>query len=144
MLRSFRTIAWLLVILLTLMSIAPPWLRPSTDLSHNVEHFAALFVTGLTFGLGYGRRPVMVALILVLFCAVIEIVQLFVPGRHSRLSDFIVDAAAAMAGVAVAFLAGVRGQSFEMLALTSLVRRRKQGVQRPIGTSPCHATACCP
>ena len=104
MLRNARIIAWLLVIILTLLSVVPPWLRPNTNVSHNVEHFAALFVTGLAFGLGYNRRPVMVALVLVLFCAAIETVQLFVPGRHSRLSDFIVDAAAAMAGVTVAFV----------------------------------------
>jgi VanZ family protein len=82
-------------------------LRPTTNVSHNVEHFAALFVTGVAFGLGYSRRPVIVALVLVFFCGAIEIVQLLVPGRHSRLSDFIVDALGAVTGVAAAFVGGL-------------------------------------
>jgi VanZ family protein len=106
MLRSARIIAWVLVFILTLLSVVPPWLRPTTNVSHNVEHFAALFVTGVAFGLGYSRRPVIVGLVLVFFCAAIEIVQLLVPGRHARLSDFIVDAVAATAGVAAAFVGG--------------------------------------
>jgi VanZ family protein len=84
MLRSARIIAWVLVFVLTLLSVVPPWLRPTTNVSHNVEHFAALFVTGVAFGLGYSRRPVIVALVLVFFCGAIEIVQLLVPRRHSR------------------------------------------------------------
>jgi VanZ family protein len=43
----------------------------------------------------------------VFFCGAIEIVQLLVPGRHSRLSDFIVDALGAVTGVAAAFVGGL-------------------------------------
>ncbi len=111
--RTARVAAWLLALTVIMLSVVPPWLRPSTDVSHNFEHFAALFVTGLAFGFGYGRRPIVVALVLVLFSAAIEIVQLFVPGRHSRLSDFIVDALAACAGVALAFVAGRTRAKFQ-------------------------------
>jgi VanZ family protein len=106
MLRSARIIAWLLVFILALLSVVPPELRPNTNLPHNVEHFAALFITGVAFGVGYRRRPLIVTSVLVFFCGAIEIVQLLVPGRHSRLSDFIVDAFAATAGVATAFVGG--------------------------------------
>jgi VanZ family protein len=105
MLRTARIAAWLLAVTVTMLSVVPPWLRPGTDAPHIVEHFAALFVTGLAFGFGYDRRPVVVALALVLFAAAIEIAQIFVPGRHSRLSDFFVDVLAACAGVALAFVA---------------------------------------
>jgi VanZ family protein len=107
--RTVRIIAWLLAIIVTVLSVVPPWLRPSIDVPHNFEHFAALFGTGLAFGLGYARRPIVIALMLVVFSAAIEVVQLFVPGRHSRPSDFIVDTAAAVTGVAVAFVAGRAG-----------------------------------
>jgi VanZ family protein len=36
---------------------------------------------------------------LVIFAGTVEIAQLFVPGRHARLSDFIVDALAISAGL---------------------------------------------
>jgi len=36
----------------------------------------------------------------VLFAGAIELAQLFVPGRHARLSDFTVDALAARIGLA--------------------------------------------
>jgi VanZ family protein len=39
---------------------------------------------------------------LVLFARAIELAQLFVPGRHSRLSDSIVDALAGCAGAVLA------------------------------------------
>ena len=43
------------------------------------------------FGFGYERRTKPLATILVPFCAFIEIAQLFVPGRHARLLDFVID-----------------------------------------------------
>ena len=103
-LKTARIIAWLLAVTVIVLSVVPPSLRPETDAPHNFEHFAALFVTGLAFGFSYHRRPIVVAFALVLFTAAIEIVQIFVPGRHSRLSDFIVDALAACAGVTLAFI----------------------------------------
>jgi hypothetical protein len=53
----------------------------------------------LAFGLGYDIRHSRTALFLVTFPAAVEIVQLFVPGRHARLSDFLVDALAMTLGV---------------------------------------------
>ena len=93
-----RVAAWTLAIAIALLSLVPPALRPVTDTPHNFEHFAIFFATGLAFGFGYSRRPFMVAVTLLLFAGIIEIVQVFVPDRHARLSDFIVDALAVCAG----------------------------------------------
>ena len=41
-------------------------------------------------------------LVLVIFAGAIELAQFFVPGRHARLSDFIVDGLAACIGAALA------------------------------------------
>jgi len=93
-----RVAAWILAGLVVLLSIVPPALRPATDTPHNIEHFAIFFATGLAFGFGYSRRPLMVAVTLLLFAGAIEIAQVFVPDRHARLSDFVVDALAVCAG----------------------------------------------
>jgi VanZ family protein len=42
--------------------------------------------------------------VLVIFAGAIEFAQIFAPGRHARISDFLVDAFAACIGVAVSAL----------------------------------------
>jgi VanZ family protein len=103
-----RVIAWILALLILLLSVVPARLRPETDIPHNLEHFAIFFVTGIAFACGYGQKVLEVAIALIAFSGVIEIVQFYVPGRHARLSDFLVDAAALCIGVAVASFAGAR------------------------------------
>jgi len=105
LIRTVRVVAWLLAVIVVVLSVVPPTLRPETEAPHNLEHFAAFFATGLAFGFGYDRRPVPVAFGLVSFSGMIEIIQIFVPGRHSRLSDFTVDALAVCIGVALAAFA---------------------------------------
>lgn len=68
---------------------------------HNFEHFSIFFATGVAFGIGYSRRSNVVAVMLVTFAGAIELAQIVVPGRHARLSDFIVDALAACLGFAI-------------------------------------------
>jgi VanZ family protein len=100
--NAFRIASWLLAGAIVVLSIVPPSLRPETDVPHNLEHFAIFLATGIAFGIGYGRRPGLVILRLVIFAGVIELAQFAVPGRHARLSDFIVDALAACVGLATA------------------------------------------
>jgi len=45
---------------------------------------------------------------LVIFAGAVELAQTGVPGRHARLSDFIVDALAACVGVAIASILAAR------------------------------------
>jgi VanZ family protein len=66
--------------------------EPETGARHNLEHFTIFAATGFAFGLGYKRRHDLIAILLVIFSGAIEIVQLFVPGRHARLGDFIIAA----------------------------------------------------
>ncbi|MGC1777870.1 MAG: VanZ family protein [Xanthobacteraceae bacterium] len=74
-----------------------------TDVPHNVEHFTIFFVTGVAFNLGYNKaRQLLLAIALVIFAGVIELAQLLSPGRHARLSDFVVDAFALCLGVGLA------------------------------------------
>jgi len=103
MLKTIRIAAWLLAAAIVVLSLVPPELRPILDAPHALEHFAIFSATGFAFGLGYGRQY-SVAIVLVFFAGVIEVAQLFVPGRHARLSDFIVDALAACIGSAVSYV----------------------------------------
>jgi VanZ family protein len=100
--NAFRIASWLLAVTIVVLSLVPPSLRPETDVPHALEHFAIFVATGIAFGIGYGRRPGWVALWIVIFAGAVELAQFAVPGRHARLSDFIVDALAACIGLAMA------------------------------------------
>jgi VanZ family protein len=56
---------------------------------------------------------------LVLAIGVIEILQLLIPGRHARLEDFLVNAMAACAGVAVAAVLDWAAQRLRLITRTS-------------------------
>jgi VanZ family protein len=99
-----RIVAWSLATAIAVVSLVPPDLRPETGAPHALEHFSIYAATGLAFGLGYARKFGLLTIILLIFAGSIEIAQLFVPGRHARLSDFIIDAAALCAGLIAASL----------------------------------------
>ena len=103
--RVFQIAAWLLVFAITILSLVPPPYRPVTAASHNLEHLAIFLAAGAAFAAGYPDRPWVLTIGLVTFCGAIEIAQLWIPGRHARLIDFLVDAAAACIGVAVGCVA---------------------------------------
>jgi VanZ family protein len=96
-----RIAAWLLTVAIIALSLVPSWLRPETDMPHDFEHLLIFFATGVGFGLGYGRRPYLLMVMLVAFAGVVELAQIVVPSRHARLSDFVVDAFAACVGAAI-------------------------------------------
>jgi VanZ family protein len=102
--RLFQIVAWLLLIAISLLSLVPPWLRPVTDAPHNIEHFGIFLLTSFAFGIGYPRRYLFQSIALIGFAGLIEIAQYWAPGRHARLSDFIVDALAVCVGIALAWL----------------------------------------
>jgi len=99
-----RIVAWALATAIVILSLVPPALRPETSAPHSLEHTIIFAATGFAFGLGYTRRHDLLAILLVLFSICIELAQLFVPGRHARVSDLIFDAVAACIGLATASL----------------------------------------
>jgi VanZ family protein len=100
----FRIVAWCLAVAILMLSLVPPDLRPETGVPHAAEHFTIYAVTGTAFGLGYAQREAFLAATLIIFAGIVELAQLLVPGRHARLSDFIIDALAMGLGVAAASL----------------------------------------
>ena len=97
-----RLVAWGLAAAVTFATLGPPRYRPHADLGQSGEHALAFILVGLAFGLAYRRHRLLSALIAVAMTGAIEIMQFWAPGRHARLSDFIVDALAACAGLAAA------------------------------------------
>jgi VanZ family protein len=91
--------AWSAVLAIVVLTVVPPNLRPTTDAPHDVEHAAAFLILGTLFGLAHAGRKRTLIVGLVIFCAIIEILQLYVPGRHARWIDFVVDAVAAVVGI---------------------------------------------
>jgi VanZ family protein len=133
--RSIRAAAWLLTLAIVILSLVPPDLRPTTDLPHNWEHFAIFMITGVAFGLGYGPMYVTLPIGLAIFSGAIEVAQIFIPGRHSRFSDFLVDTAGLWIGLCAAWAAstGTRrlGLLFLLLAIYQPNRAQGQELKYP-------------
>ena len=92
--RTNRVAAWTALMIIVVLTVVPPGLRPVTVAQHGIEHAAAFLLAEWILTAGA-----------IIFCAAIEAVQLYVPGRHARISDLIVDAAAGITGVLVNALA---------------------------------------
>jgi VanZ family protein len=98
----FKMFAWLLAAAVSFATLGPPQFRPHSDLGQDGEHALAFVLVGAAFGLAYARNRLLVSAIAVILAGLIEILQLFAPGRHARFEDFVVDALAACAGLAFA------------------------------------------
>jgi VanZ family protein len=106
--RLFQITGWLSLLAITVLSLVPPSYRPDLDIPHKLEHLAIFLATGLAFGLGYSNRYVSRIILLIAFVAAVELAQLLVPGRHARVSDFLVDALGVSIGVGLGHLVARR------------------------------------
>jgi VanZ family protein len=97
-----RLFAWLLAAAVTFATLGPPTLRPHSDLGQDGEHALAFLLVGLAFGLAYRKRRLAVTAIAVALIGMLELMQLWAPGRHARVEDFLVDAGTACIGFALA------------------------------------------
>ena len=102
MTTMLRIFAWLLAAAVTFATLGPPRFRPHFYIGQDGEHALAFVLVGLAFGLAYTRNRLLTAAIAVVMIGAIEILQLWAPGRHARVEDFVVDALAALAGIAIA------------------------------------------
>jgi VanZ family protein len=98
----FRIFAWLLAAAATFATLGPPRFRPHSNFGHDGEHALAFILIGLAFGIAYPRHRWLATAIAVVATGAIEVLQLWVPGRHATPEDFVVDALAACGGLAVA------------------------------------------
>jgi VanZ family protein len=102
MIIILRIIAWLLAAAVSFATLGPPSYRPHSSLGQDGEHALAFILIGVAFGLAYTEHRLRVAVIAVMMIGTLELLQLWMPGRHARLEDFIVDALTACVGLAIA------------------------------------------
>jgi VanZ family protein len=100
--RILRIFAWALAAAVAFATLGPPSYRPHSSFSQDGEHALAFILVGLAFGLAYGRNRLLTATVAVALIGVLEILQLWAPGRHARFEDFAVDAITACVGLAMA------------------------------------------
>jgi VanZ family protein len=107
--REFITLvggaAWLLAVAILVLSLVPPAYRPVTGVPRYVEHFAIFAAAGVCFAATYPTRPWALLIGLPIFSGAVELAQMAVPGRHARLSDFLVGALAACIGAGLGCIA---------------------------------------
>ena len=101
MIIILRVLAWLLAASVAFATLGPPGYRPHSDLGQDGEHALAFGLLGLAFGVAYTQRRWLTAMIGIAMIGLLEFLQFWAPGRHARLSDFVVDALAACAGLAI-------------------------------------------
>lgn len=101
-----RWLTWVCIGILTALSWLPADTMIRTAAPGQLEHFVAYLGMGSVAAFGYGRRVsyIQIVLLLAVYAGVLEIGQLLVPGRHSRLIDFLAGSAGAIAGTFAIYL----------------------------------------
>jgi hypothetical protein len=93
--------AWLLVLGLAVASWTPGDYMIRTGARGSFEHVGAYFVATLLFVFAYPRwSPLVTGCALAIYAGILEVGQLYVPGRHGQFEDF----AASCIGVALVIL----------------------------------------
>ena len=86
-----RGLAWFGILAVVILTVVPATERPVTGLGQGFEHFAAFALVAGTFAIGYRLSLMRLLLLAFLFCGGIELLQVPLPTRHARLSDFVID-----------------------------------------------------
>jgi hypothetical protein len=107
LLKACRLFSWAAISAIAILSLVPGELRPQTGASHYFEHFIAYSLAATALTLVYRDRigPIGLLLGIVLYAGTLETVQLWVPGRAARLSDFGLSSLGGLAGISLALLA---------------------------------------
>ena len=90
-----RFLAWIGLLLIVVLSVVPAAERPVTEFKPSFEHFAAFALVGGAFALGYDLSWGRLMLLALFFCGGIELLQVPLPTRHARASDFVINFLAA-------------------------------------------------
>jgi VanZ family protein len=103
LLTLIRAVGWACVVALVILSLVPGGERPHTGLPGQIEHVIAYCGTAAVLGLGYPTAKARFGLVVMfaVLAVVLEMAQLWIPGRHSQFIDF----AASSAGACIGMLA---------------------------------------
>ena len=91
--------------ILGILSVVPAEDRPVTGAGHWLEYFAAFALVGGAFSMGYRFLITRLVFLAVFFCAGIELLQVPLPTRHARVSDFLINTVGACFAVVCIFVA---------------------------------------
>jgi VanZ family protein len=103
--KTLRFVGWLGIAAIGVLSTLPGDARPhlGTDIPGQAEHFLAYFTTACVLALGYRKREHVTPIVLglIVYAGLLEVAQLWIPGRTSQLIDFVASAFGVVAGVSV-------------------------------------------
>lgn len=105
LIHRYRAIARALTsigaVVIVVLSVVPAADRPVTGAGQSLEHLSAFGLVAGLFAVGY-RLPLALRLLIpAVFCAAVEVLQIPLPSRHARISDFVVDIIASWAAIAI-------------------------------------------
>jgi len=98
-----RTAAWLAVLTIIVLSVVPGKMRPHVLGNDVAEHFLAYFTTASLFATGYQGSSHLLSsgVLLAASAGLLELVQLWVPGRNADVREFAASMLAAWLGLVV-------------------------------------------
>ena len=105
-LKTVKIAGALAVVAFAVLSLVPWQLRPHTGAPESLEHVAAYALAGALLTFGYRKRsqPFIIVLSLSLYAAILEIAQMWVPGRNPQFIDFVASSAGALIGSVLAWI----------------------------------------
>jgi VanZ like family len=89
------------VVAIGALSLVPIEWRPHIGAPGQIEHLAAYVVAATVVSLSYPRRSLIIIVALFFYAACLEIAQLYAPGRHPAVSDWIAGSFGALIGVVI-------------------------------------------
>jgi VanZ family protein len=103
-----RVLAWIGIIGIIILSVVPAHERPTPAAAwfgelagHIIEHVAAFALVAAAFAIGYRFSLFRLLTLAFFYCAGIELLQIPLPTRHARVSDFFINFAAAAIAMAL-------------------------------------------
>jgi VanZ family protein len=100
-----RTLAWIGILAIVVLSVVQAKDRPVIGFGQWLEHFTAFALLGAAFAIGYRFSLVRLLLLAVFFCGGMELLQVPLPTRHARVSDFLVDSVGTCLAILCVFVA---------------------------------------
>ena len=118
-----RVVGLFCILAIIVLSLVQGVDRPHTGQPGKVEHFIAYCSTGTVFALGFwsiGSR-VVIALSLTLLAGSMEILQMWVPGRHPAIADALASSMGGLLGISLGGL---------LLALATQAHKRRRHLSK--------------
>lgn len=102
MITASRIASLVILIAIVFVTLSPIGLRPQTG-HPGLERAAAYLLLGATLGVGFSRWIWHALIFIVCVAGVLELLQFVDPGRHARLGDMLVKAAAGVIGITLSW-----------------------------------------